>query len=508
MITLHCKLTFENTDDKKFILNLIRVFSSCYRYSYNRLLDGFNRNDLKKSLQKLFNINSRFVDDAILKAQSLINSCIQRNQNPKKVIFGDRNLFNKIKKKHINGKQRDLLKLKWKERRKGYLFSRGDKSKKGNLNTRFILQKDKILLRINIGKRKWIYANVKRTVKRQNDKWIQFISRLLEAQETGKYFPYSVEIRLINGEIYAFVIFEEEIPEEPTITRENGVIGIDINARPFHLALATVKPDGNLERWDREYLGRLANRTRNQREYESWQVAHKIVEMAIKQNKAIAIEKLGKMDKGRRGDGNKKLRKIKQRWIYRGILEKIKIIARRKGVEVIERNPAYTTIIGMIKYAPQYSLDKDVAGALVIGRRALGFEEEIPKNYEKLINDDRYMEYAIKKIEEKIEIEREKERKEGNEYKRRVIRRRIREIRKERDIIKSHYSEPQTREAGNLWKEQMRGWYYTRNKLWRVVRAAIIIPILGRSPPRDLTPLKPMLVEGEWNRVVRRSVSQ
>ncbi len=217
----------------------------------------------------------------------------------------------------------------------------------------------------------------------------------------------------------------------------------------------------------------------------------------MEQNKAIAIEKLGKMDKGRRGDGNKKLRKIKQRWIYRGILEKIKIIARRKGVEVIERNPAYTTIIGMIKYAPQYSLDKDVTGAFVIGRRALGFKEELPKNYEKLIRDNKYMEYALIKIEEKIERERENGRKERNEYKRRAIRRRIREIRKERDIIKSHYSEPQTREAGNLRKEQMRGWYYTRNKLWRVVRAAIIIPILGRSPPRDLSPLKPMLVEGE-----------
>jgi hypothetical protein len=42
-----------------------------------------------------------------------------------------------------------------------------------------------------------------------------------------------------------------------------------------------------------------------------------------------------------------------------------------KGVEIVEINPAYTSIIGMLKYAPQLSIDKDVAGAYVI--REKGF---------------------------------------------------------------------------------------------------------------------------------------
>jgi hypothetical protein len=48
-----------------------------------------------------------------------------------------------------------------------------------------------------------------------------------------------------------------------------------------------------------------------------------------------------------------------------------------KGVEVVEVNPAYTSVIGMLKYAPQLNIDKDIAGAYVIGRRALGFKEDI-----------------------------------------------------------------------------------------------------------------------------------
>jgi hypothetical protein len=49
-----------------------------------------------------------------------------------------------------------------------------------------------------------------------------------------------------------------------------------------------------------------------------------------------------------------------------------------KGVDVIEVNPAYTSAIGMLKCVPQLSIDKDVAGAYVIGRRALGFKEDMP----------------------------------------------------------------------------------------------------------------------------------
>jgi hypothetical protein len=45
-------------------------------------------------------------------------------------------------------------------------------------------------------------------------------------------------------------------------------------------------------------------------------------------------------------------------------------------VEVLEVNPQDTSTIGMLKYAPELSLSKDVAAAYVIGRRALGFDKK------------------------------------------------------------------------------------------------------------------------------------
>ena len=38
MITLQCKLKFKTPQDKQAVLNLMRNFSACTRYAYNRLL--------------------------------------------------------------------------------------------------------------------------------------------------------------------------------------------------------------------------------------------------------------------------------------------------------------------------------------------------------------------------------------------------------------------------------------------------------------------------------------
>ena len=46
----------------------------------------------------------------------------------------------------------------------------------------------------------------------------------------------------------------------------------------------------------------------------------------------------------------------------------------------------------------------------------------------------------------------------------------------------------------------------TLQSAWQVLRVAILFPILGRILLRDLSPLKPVLVEGMWDRVRSRLV--
>jgi transposase, IS605 OrfB family, central region len=235
------------------------------------------------------------------------------------------------------------------------------------------------------------------------------------------------------------------------------------------------------------------------------------VDLAIQKGKAIAIENLKKLKKGTRGDGKATLRKILHNWNAKKFLQKLKRVAMLKGVEVVEVHPAYTSVIGMLKYAPQLNIDKDVAGAYVIGRRALGFKEDTPENYEKLLKDKAYLEFALKRYEEREKELRELIEKETNEYRRNALKNELRSVEDARklltNLIQSLQSESGSCEGANGRNpEQGRVAKTTLQSAWRVLRVALLFPILGRILPRDLSPLKPVLVEGVWDRVRSRLV--
>ena len=181
-----------------------------------------------------------------------------------------------------------------------------------------------------------------------------------------------------------------------------------------------------------------------------------------------------------------------------------------KGVEVIEVNPAYTSVIGMLKYAPQLSIDKDIAGAYVIGRRALGFKEDTPENYKRLLKDKAYLEFALKRYEEREKELRELLEEETNQYKRNALESELRSIENAKNLlvnlIQSLQSKPSSCEgADGRNPEQGRG-NPASSVAWQVLKVAFLFPILGRILPRDLSPLKPVLVEGVWDRVRSRLV--
>jgi IS605 OrfB family transposase len=351
----------------------------------------------------------------------------------------------------------------------------------------------------------------------EKDKWAGFIHSLDLAEETGSWFPYTVELKLRGGQLYAHVSVEEDFPP-PTLTREDGVIAMDVNASPFHLALAEVAPSGNLIGYERISLHELLGAGKEERTNLCWQVAHQVVRLALEKGKAIAMEDLGKLPRGRRGDGLPKLRRRLQRWVYRAILEKVEILARRHGVEVVKADPAYTSVIGELKYAPQYLVDKDVAGALVVGRRALGFEEKLPKNYGLLLRDEEYLLYSLAMLEENVRRLRQELREEKNEWKRKAIKKRLQDARSEVKVLQKHLhvlqsggSEPASRHPADRRKEPVRGSPSGWRKSWRVLSVALTVPLLGRFPQvkgtvRDFSPLRRVLTAGDWKRAVMRSV--
>jgi IS605 OrfB family transposase len=166
-----------------------------------------------------------------------------------------------------------------------------------------------------------------------------------------------------------------------------------VNSDPYHLALAVVSPDGNLVRHLTLSLEEVDSApNKGAKELLLWRIAHQVVAVAEEHGVAIATERLKYLRKSKRGDGSgRHFRRNQHRFAYRSLLEKIHSLARKRGVEVLEVNPQDTSTIGMLKYAPSLHLSKDVAAAYVIGRRALGFEEKLPKGYEALLKDDAFL---------------------------------------------------------------------------------------------------------------------
>jgi len=506
-VSLQFKLELKK-EDKEKLIELMRKQSSAIRVAYNMLKElekEKTRNphaQIYHGLRQLFpELPTKYIDSAIYKAKQY--------PTDKPVVFGGKRLFEKLCKNHLTGKAREGLKKQWKEQRQGTLVSIGSKSDKGNRLTRFEDLNGQLHLRITTRNREFIYAKVLREPSNSKDKWLTFMAMLLESWQTQNYFAYTVELKLRDEEVYGSLSFEIPTPKVK-YTKKNGVIAIDTNASPIHLAIAEVSKTGELVSYQTINLHHLLGLSQNSKDHQEWILAHQLLDLAIEKGKAIAVENLKKLKKGMRGDGKAKLRKRLHQWNAKKFLQKLKRVAMLKGVEVIEVNPAYTSVIGMLKYAPQLSIDKDIAGAYVIGRRALGFKEDMPENYEKLLKDRTYLEFALKRYEEREKELRELLEKETNQYKRTALESEAKIVEKARklltNLIQSLQSESSSCEGANGRNpEQGRG-SKVSSVVWQVLRVAILFPILGRILPRDLSPLKPVLVEGVWDRVRSRLV--
>jgi IS605 OrfB family transposase len=498
----HARLVFLDKEDERAVLDLMRRFSSAVRFAYNRLLEGETREELKREngpLCQLFGLNTRYADGAIEKAQAILDSAKELGNDPRKVIFGGRKTFEQLKRRHLSGKALLALKREWKEKRQGLLYSRGDATKKGNANLRLEPRDGALWLRINLGNNNHVQALVKTSHPQMN--------ALRERVYASR--PYNVAFQLEDSKVYAHFTWSEELPP-PVHTKENGALGIDINADPYHLALAVVGKDGNLIRYltfSLEELDRAPNK--GAKELLLWKAAHQVVALAEEYGVAIATERLKYLRKSRKGDGSgRAFRRTQHRFAYRSLLEKIHSLARKRGVEVVEVSPQDTSTIGMLKYAPQLHISKDTAAAYAIGRRALGFTERLPKGYRALLGNENFFAYTEGFYQGRLQELKKLKKAEKNPYLRRKLSRVMGKTRRALSLLSS-FPGPQKgqkaspRGSSGSQKESTDRRNPSGVNPWRVLRVGFFLPLLGLDVPRDLSPLKPILhftplTQGSW----------
>ena len=176
------------------------------------------------------------------------------------------------------------------------------------------------------------------------------------------------------------VFVSTEMMDVPVVTdKRRGAIGVDLNAD--HLAVAETDASGNYINAWRVPLVTYGKNT-NQAEAIIGDAVASVVQYAREVGKPIVIEKLDFRQKKAALEGESRrysrmlssfsYGKVKAYFISRGY---------RQGVEVNQVNPAYSSVVGRVKFMERYGLTVHQAAALVLARRLLGCSERIPRRW-------------------------------------------------------------------------------------------------------------------------------
>ena len=164
----------------------------------------------------------------------------------------------------------------------------------------------------------------------------------------------------------------------PLVTdQKRGVIGVDLNAD--HLAVAETDASGN---YVNAFSVSLATygKSRHQAEAIIGDAVASVVAYAREVGKPIVIEKLDFRQKKAALEGEShKYSRMLSSFSYGEIKACLLSRGYREGVEVRQVNPAFSSVIGRMKFMERYGLSVHQAAALVLARRLLGCSERIPR---------------------------------------------------------------------------------------------------------------------------------
>ncbi len=435
-----------NNEDLKHLDQLMNVFCSAERFSFKRLLEGEKSGELIKKVNEKFNINKRYAEDAVLQAQSIIKSQkellpsriedietkIQKTEQkiedyltgkktPKKVLLetclvGLQSRLEKLqnKLKHLlkcqeegmipkvifGGKKNFYLRMEnkitkedWKELRTNTLYSRGDKSKKGNLNTRITYNEQENQIYLEVANP--LLAEGKKNSPRLTfklklpEKYFKEMVDVVVPTTTGvtskgkpieEYKVYSIEIKRKEKKYYVHITYDvethgRELKWSEKITSD-VVAGIDVNIDKASVSIITKQ--GNLLESKTFYCHEMEYVKSNRRSNISGELAKEIIDYLLSWNVgAIVLEDITlKQDH----DTDKKFNRFTHSFAKNKLQNALILRGVKFGFGIKKVNPAYTSVIGRFKYSKMYGLSVHEAASFVIGRRGLDFEEKIPKD--------------------------------------------------------------------------------------------------------------------------------
>jgi IS605 OrfB family transposase len=205
------------------------------------------------------------------------------------------------------------------------------------------------------------------------------VSRFREILQVDKY-TLVVKRKLVRGEIryYTHVSYESSTPAI-TCAFENGGIGLDFNHDC--IALANVDRYGNFLSYQQIPFKNIHSYRKGRRDdYASFKL-DKVINYCTNKEKGLIIEDLSFNHSY--FYSKKRNRKVNQ--FKTSMLPLLERKCARRGVAIKKIHPAYTSIIGELKYLQSLNLSRHVLASYVIARKGLGFTEPLPAFYKRLL---------------------------------------------------------------------------------------------------------------------------
>jgi IS605 OrfB family transposase len=189
-----------------------------------------------------------------------------------------------------------------------------------------------------------------------------------------------VKRKLIKGELRYYAHISYDPPRPPArFGFQDGAIGLDFNYN--FISLVNIDREGKFLSYHQIPFQNLHSYRKGRRDdYTSFKL-DKVINYCVNKGKGLVIEDLTfepsfSYNKRR----NRKLTQFKT-----SMLPLLERKCARHGITVRKVDPAYTTIIGVLKYSWSFNCSDHVLASYVIARKGVGFTEALPACYEWLL---------------------------------------------------------------------------------------------------------------------------
>ena len=343
---------FKLTEDlEKIISHDSRICSSIVRYSFNRFRDGISYKEIYNDVSQKFEANCHLKNSSIRNAQGIHK--LNRN-NTNKIYFGQFKRF-----------QRGLIsKEEYKISRNCGIISEGESNQKGNRLFQIDVVNNKIIYKRSRTEHLDLLLDEKLRGKRK-----KLLSKIQYLSQEKK-IPITIKIK--NNGIY--LTYDEKIVECEKKFKNlfnNRVLGIDLNPNCFGISIIEFDYKNNYKIIHKEAIDvtNLQQCSKEKIKFELYQINHQLMKLCKTWHVSkVACEDLA-FDRKKKF-WNKELNRLCKNQFRFGIVKShLQTLCNTYGIEFIEVNAAYSSVIGNFQHGSETCPDP-IAASIEIARRA------------------------------------------------------------------------------------------------------------------------------------------